>query len=208
MNKSPLLRFTAVAMLLLSAACATKNPQYFTLKTPLSVQAGGTNQDSVYQGFVIKQVDIPLQLDRRQMVLSRSSGAQVQLLNDYQWVSPLGDELQLALQSGLQARLAKPELTTIIAGDKYWLLSLGVSGFDSVLGRRVAQEFSWNLQPRGFQAPSYQCRLVQQAQVSADLEALVQGHQGLLADMMDILAAQMNGKPYQLNSEAQMNCTG
>lgn len=208
MRTTLLSRWSALALLLLCTACATTSPQYYTLKTPLSLQPAASSKEPAYQGFVIKQVDIPLQLDRRQIVLSRDGGAQVQLLNDFQWVSPLGDELQLALQSGLQARLAKPELATVLAGDKYWLLSVAVSGFDSVLGRHVAQEFSWNLQARGFEAPTYQCRFVQQAQTSADLEALVLAHQQLLGNMMDILTAQMNSQSYAGADGVLLSCAG
>lgn len=194
-----------VLVLGLCAACAGPGPQYFTLKPP--VQLSATKSAGLdYQGFVLKHLDLPVQLDRRQMVLLNEGGAQLQLLNDYQWASPLGDEWQLAVSAGLPLRIAKPDLGVPSAGQKYWALSLGVLGFESALGQYVAQEVNWSLQAVGFTAQSFQCRLVQKMPAPGDLTQLVQAHQTLVANLLDILAAQMNDQPYALKSDVFLDC--
>lgn len=196
----------AMLAVLSIVGCASSAPQFYTLRPPLQMQKASVNTDLSFQGFVLKQVDVPLQLDRRQIALGLPASSQLQFLNDHQWASPLGDELQLALVSGLQSKLGLPELSASGVKGAYWQLAVAVTGFDSLLGQRVAQELSWSLLPKGFNAAHYQCRLQQTQAVEGDLPQLVQNHQALLSQFLDVVSDQMQGKPALPSAQQLLSC--
>lgn len=182
-----------LAALGLLSACAGTEPTYYTLLGPLP-SAPSAAPVSGWSGFQLRRVDVPSQLDRRPLVLTVPPGAQVRLLNDSQWASPLPDELSLALVSGLQSRLGVPQLADTAGKTPFWRLDVAVQRFESVYGERSTLELSWTLRPVGFKAPSYQCRWLDSEPASSVAE-LVDAHRRLQSRLADAVAAQMQGTP-------------
>ncbi len=192
----------SVAALL--TACASTTPTYYTL------QAGATTQSAAlpaqeWKGFQLRRLDVPAQLDRRAFVLTQGSGAQVNLLNDSQWASPLPDEMSLALVSGLQDRLGVPQLAGSGAKTPFWQIDVLVQRFESVYGERSTLELSWTLSPVGFAGKTQQCRWLD-SEPASGVPELVQAHRQLQQRWADALAAQMQSKPVPAALSKSMLC--
>lgn len=195
-----------LASLGLLAACAGAQPTYYTLLAPLpSAPAAAPVQG--WAGFQVRRVEVPSQLDRRAVVLTVPPGAQVRLLNDSQWASPLPDELSLALASGLQSRLGVPQLADTGGKAAFWRLDMAVQRFESIYGERAALELSWSLRPVGFKAPAYQCRWLD-SEPASSVSELIDAHRRLQGRLADALAAQMQGKTVPMGLVNSLSCMG
>ncbi|HRL22175.1 MAG TPA: PqiC family protein [Alcaligenes sp.] len=195
-----------VGCLGLLAACAGTQPTYYTLQPPLP-SAPMVDSARNWTGFQIRKVTVPSQLDRRSVVLTVPPGAEVRLLNDSLWASPLPDELALALASGLQARLGAAQLADLGGKAPFWRLDVAVQRFESIYGQQAVLELSWAIQAVGFDAPSYRCRWLD-VEPAASVPELVAAHRLLQGRLADVLAAQMQGKPVPADGVNRISCSG
>ena len=192
----------SVAALL--TACASSTPTYYTLQAGAATQSAALSAQE-WKGFQLRRLDVPAQLDRRAFVLTQGSGAQVNLLNDSQWASPLPDEMSLALVSGLQDRLGVPQLAGSGAKTPFWQIDVLVQRFESVYGERATLELSWTLSPVGFAGKTQQCRWLD-SEPASSVPELVEAHRQLQQRWADALAAQMQAKPVPATLSKSMLC--
>src|SRR5690606_41315783 len=135
---------------LLSACASAPTTRYFSLQSATQ-QAVATEAE--VRAFAVQGVNVPTQLDRRQIVLTLADGQGVQVLNDYQWASPLADEIHQSLSAELSQRLGVPSAQLSRSEDKlaYWRVELRGQRFDTVYEDYVQQDISWRLSPENFE---------------------------------------------------------
>lgn len=188
--------YVFVLALSLSACASAPNTRYFSLQSTEAVES--INSSEAISAVLVDAVHVPIQLDRRQIVLMPSNGQELQVLNDYQWASPLADEIQQGLSAELSQRLGVPSAEQGRAGDglAYWRVNVNVQRFDSVYEQYARQDLSWRISPHAIPgARSQLCRISLQTQAGKGVEGLVQAHQSLQSEFVKVLAQQMSGAP-------------
>lgn len=186
----------ALAFALAGCASAPQS-RYYSLSG-----AGGPASASARTDFAISlsQVDIPEQVDRPQIVLSRDGDAQVTLLNESQWAAPLDDEIRNALSHDLSRRLGVLDVSPQAAPQALplWVLGVTVQRFESVYGRRAVLEATWRQTPRhGAPGKAAVCRAEIQVPVREGMSALVAGHQRALDILAGLMADTLSGQAPQ-----------
>lgn len=177
----------------LSACASVPTTRYFSLQ---SEQTEPIATQRAMQPVLVQSVKVPVQLDRRQMVLTLDDGQGLQVLNDYQWASPLANEMQQGLSAALSERLGVPsaELSRVEDGLAYWRIDVDVQRFDSVFEQYARQDLSWRISPQAIAgATTKLCRISLQTPAAKGVEGLVQAHQALQKDFVKVLVAQMDG---------------
>lgn len=185
--------YVGVALALALSACAsTPLTRHFSLQSEAALEPLGSTST---KAVLVQAINVPTQFDRRNIILTQSDGQEVQVLNDYQWASPLADELHQALSAGLSQRLGVPsaEISRSEDGLPYWRIDVEVQRFDSVFEQYVRQDLSWRLSPNNFDAKTVLCRISLRADAGMGVEGLVKAHQQLQAEFVDVLSQQMQG---------------
>lgn len=195
------LGLSAVALV----GCAAPNSQYYSLQSPASAPPAAVTQ--IADAISVQAVNVPVQVDRPQLVVSRAGAAQVSLLNDSLWAAPLGDEIRQALAGHLSRQLGVPDLDRISApaGLPVWTIRLTVHQFDSIYDTQAKLDASWRLGAinAGSRAQGlpFVCRATAIAPAGSGVDALVQAHQQALAAVSGLIAAQLRqlreGRPAQ-----------
>ena len=176
--------------LLLAACSAMPAPRYFSL---VQEQQAPASQTVASKAVFVQTVNVPAQLDRKQIVLDLGAAQEVQLLNDYQWVAALSEELQQALSVNLTQGLGVPSAEISRQEDRipYWRIDVNVQRFESKYGQSVRQEYSWRLSPVHFQGNTMLCRISLQQPAGPGVEGLAQAHQELVQRFSQVMMQQM-----------------
>ncbi|MCQ9616609.1 PqiC family protein [Paenalcaligenes niemegkensis] len=183
-----------VLTILLLSACATAPPtRHFSLQPDQAL----TTVDAAVpaKAILLQKVMVPTQLDKRQMVLTQVADQEVQVLNDYQWASPLADEIHQALTAGLTQRLGVPSAELSRPEDRveHWRIDVEVQRFDSVFDQYVRQDLSWRISPVNFDGKAQLCRISLRTEAGTGVEGLALAHQRLQSEFIDVMIQQMNG---------------
>lgn len=204
----------------LSACASTPQSRYYTLSGAAQQPPSAAPHEEGRQGLQwpgdarkpsstavsanfaisVSSVEVPQQVDRPQIVLSREGDAQVMLLNDSQWAAPLADEMRNALAQDLSRRLGVLEIEprAAPAGLPLWVLAVTVQRFESVYGRRAVLEATWRQAPRqGARGPAAVCRAAIEVPVQDGMSALVEGHQRAVDTLAGLMADKLSGRPLE-----------
>ncbi|MGO3890280.1 MAG: PqiC family protein [Paenalcaligenes sp.] len=191
-----------VSSLLLAACSTVPAPRFFSL---VQEQPAPVTQ-AANKAVLVQTVKVPAQLDRKQIVLDLGAAQEVQLLNDYQWVAALSEELQQALSVNLTQGLGVPSAEMSRQEDRipYWRIDVDVQRFESKYGQSVRQEYSWRLSPVHFQGATMLCRISLQQPAGPGVEGLAQAHQELVQRFSLVMMQQMqSGKAPQAEGVIQ-----
>lgn len=198
-----LMMLGAVAAL---GACASAPLHYYTLippaggYAPTATKAAISMQPAAFK-FELLPVAVPPQVDQPQLVV-RQGDQGMQMLEGERWIAPLADEVRGALSADLARTLDTQDVSGLPAGSQPVLrIKVDIRRFDSAPGSYALIDASWSLRvAKGDGALA--CTSQVTAQVGPGYDALVQGHQQLLAQLADQIASA--ARPFA--DGKQVNC--
>ncbi len=166
------------------AGCASPPMHYYTL---VPVATGSTPQMSAPVPFELLPVSVPAQVDVPQLVI-RQGGQDVAVLNGERWIAPLADEVHAALAADLAGQLGSQDLSGLPGNGKSRLrIKLDLRRFDSIVGQAARVDAVWSVRSlEGGATVTCTSRLSEP--VGPGYQALVQGHQQVMARLADEVA--------------------
>lgn len=189
----------AGAAIIMASGCAAPPViQYYTLSPALAQAPGRDAAQSATSAksyaIDVQPVIVPEQVDRPQIVISRSGGTEVQPLNSSLWAAPLSEEIRTALSGDLVRQLGVLDIAVRGAPNKLpiWKVYLTVQRFDSVYDQRAVLDATWRLTPVNQTGQKVIiCRAQAQIPVEPGVAGLVAGHQEALRRIATAIAAQL-----------------
>jgi uncharacterized lipoprotein YmbA len=179
------------AALLALAACTTSTAptRFYTLST--STPATQPVHREAPLLVEIPPVRVPDRLARPQIVV-RASGAdsaQVRILEHERWASHFNYELHDALASAITAHLDAVDVSRsgLPVGAAGYRIAIELVQLDAVLDETLQARFSWRI--HGSQQRNAVCQLSLTAPAGAGVGGMVQGLQGLVAELAQQIAA-------------------
>lgn len=172
------------------AGCASAPLHYYTLMTPAGSTAGNAAAPAPYP-FELLPVGVPAQVDVPQLVV-REGGQGVQPLDGQRWIAPLGDEVRGALAADLARALGVADMSGLPGnGQPRLRIKLDVRRFESVPGNHALIDAAWSLRLTGGSGgqDALACSSRISEPVAAGYDALVAGHQQVLAALAGRIAA-------------------
>jgi uncharacterized lipoprotein YmbA len=174
-------------------ACASAPLHYYTLiqpaggYVPTATRAAIPAQPAAFK-FELLPVAVPPQVDQPQLVV-RSGDQGMQMLEGERWIAPLADEVRGALSADLARTLETQDVTGLPVGNQPVLrIKVDVRRFDSAPGNYALIDAAWSLRALKGEG-TLACTTQVTTQVGAGYDALVQGHQQLLAQLADQIAS-------------------
>jgi uncharacterized lipoprotein YmbA len=165
-------------LMLACCGCASAPVSYYTLIPPPA--SSNTEAESTCCIIEIRNVRIPPQVDRAELVIRRSD-EQFDLLSNDLWIAPLRDEVRGALLNDIHDKLPQRR-----SGDgeraRKFVVFIDVSRFESEPAKYALIEAEWRVaradEPKSI-APV--CKTLAQVPVTGGVSGLVQGYQQALS---------------------------
>jgi hypothetical protein len=177
---------SALAALVWLAGCGTPaTPQTYSLLPAAGALAPEAQRsaDATPLPVDVEALVLPAAVDQPQWLL-RLPDQRLLLLEQTQWVSPLGDELRAALRDSLARRWA-----TTAAQPPAWRLRLALTRFESALGGQALWEGHWTLRPGSAPAAAgaaaIDCALRIREPAGPGLPALAEAHRRAMLRLAD-----------------------
>ena len=171
------------------AGCSSAPIRYYTL-TPPPDDTAAAPQSSI--AIDVRVVHTPPQLNRTELMV-RTGPAEVALLDNERWASPVKDEIRDALRLELQRRLgAETALRPAIAK---LMVIVDVQHFEAELGRHALIEASWSLVlaqgPETDGGRAATCTLHADEKIAAGYAAMASGYQKDIAALAAAVVAEL-----------------
>jgi uncharacterized lipoprotein YmbA len=200
------LRF-ALALLVGIAACTSAPVRYYTLIPPPGKTSPASQTTLIID---VRAVHTPPQLNRTELMV-RTGPAEVTLLENERWASPVHDEIKNALRLELQRRLgrvtgARPAWTKLS-------LDIDVQQLEAELGRYALLEVSWSATLSGTGAPSANarattCTFQSDEKIRAGYAGMVEGYQREMAALADAITDVVTRPPSGIDASCQESIAG
>ena len=198
----------AVAWLVsVGVGCTSAPVRYYTL-TPTSDNTMPVSQTALRVD--VRLVHTPPQLNRAELMV-RTGPAEVTLLENERWVSPLRDEITDALRFELQRRLGgatgfRPAFAKLT-------LDIDVQHLEAEFGRYALIEVSWSATLSGTGQPSNDarttaCRFRADEKIRTGYAAIVEGYQREIAALADDIVAALTSPPSGIDAPCQKSIEG
>ncbi|WP_211452944.1 PqiC family protein [Collimonas antrihumi] len=184
-------RFSAIAIALLLAGCASPPTRFYTLSAPLAAPAPAIQSARLF--IDVAPVTLPERLARPQLVV-RSAGSasstRVDILEQERWSAPFNSELRDALASSIANRLGAIDVSRSgrPTDQPVYRIAVELREFDAVPGEKVQATYGWTIS-RSDNSRSSACQLSVTEAVASGIDALVLGVQRTVADAADGIAA-------------------
>jgi uncharacterized lipoprotein YmbA len=185
------LRLVVAWFLIAGAGCTSAPVHYYTL-TPRPEALPSETALAID----VRIIHTPPQLNRSELII-RTGPAEVTLLENERWASPVKDEIRDALRLELQRRLGR--MGGLRTASAKLTLDLDVQHFEAELGRHTLIEVSWNatlsaLGPRPDGARpdgprETRCTFHADEEIQAGYAGIVEGYQREIAALADAIAA-------------------
>lgn len=166
----------ALAALLL-AGCASAPAQYYTLVRPAAAPSAPSDLR-----IDVLPVTVPTQVDVPQLVI-RQSDTEVALVENQQWIAPLGQEVRAAIAAELVTSLGAQDLSGTLRAPSAapaYRIRLDLRRFDSSPGRSVLIEAVWSVRRSAREHDPAVCISRVEQPAAAGYPALVEAHQRAL----------------------------
>jgi uncharacterized lipoprotein YmbA len=123
----------------------------------------------------------------------RTGPAEIALLENERWASPVKDEIRDALRLELQRRLgANSELRTVIAN---LTITVDVQRFEAELGRHALMEASWSVSSvpgsGTGEGRAATCAFRDDEKIAAGYSAMINGYQRNITALADAVVAEL-----------------
>lgn len=180
---------TAACLTLMLAACSSAPIHFHTLVPPAPNASVSPTTMAPYR-IAVLPVTVPAQVDQPQFVVRQGQGS-VALLENQQWIAPLGDEIRTVVSDELTRRLGAQDIHGIATSDDkpVYRIKLDIQRFESVPSQYTLLSVAWSVQPVDGKGPTLQCTSTIRESVGPGYDALVVGHQQGLLTLADKLAA-------------------
>jgi uncharacterized lipoprotein YmbA len=147
----------------------------------------------------IRNVRIPSQVDRTELVIRRSD-EQFDVLSNDLWISPLRDEIREALLNDVRGNLPQRHAGLEERAQKF-VVFVDVSRFESEPAKYALIEAQWRVErPEDPKSVSPVCKTVAQVHIAGGVSGLVQGYQRAISTIAasitsKLLDIQQGGAP-------------
>ena len=182
------LRFALACLVSVGVGCTSAPVRYYTLTPPpdKTLPASETTLP-----IDVRVVHTPPQLNRSELMV-RTGPAEVTLLENERWASPLKDEIKDALRVELQRRFSRmtglrPDFTKLT-------LDIDVQHLEAELGRYALLEASWSATlfvtgQRSNGARATICAFQADEKIHAGYAGIVEGYQREVAALAEAIVA-------------------
>jgi uncharacterized lipoprotein YmbA len=182
------LRFTVAWLVSAGVGCTSAPVHYYTLVPPPD-EAWPASETIL--AIDVRVVRTPPQLNRSELMV-RTGPAQVTLLENERWASPVNNEIKEALRLELQRRLSR--LTGLRAAFARLTLDIDVQQLQAELGQYVLLEASWSatLSAAGLPcngARTTTCTFHADEKIRTGYSGMVEGYQREIAALADAIVA-------------------
>jgi len=184
-------RYMSVACLALAlTGCASAPIHFYTLVPPASAPPA-TSAAAPYRISVLP-VPIPAQVDQPQIIVRQGQGSMA-LLENRQWIAPLGDEIHTVISDEMSKQLHTQDVYGLAANQEVptYRVHLDVKRFESVPSQYTLLAATWSIDVTGKhdgKTPSLECTSTIRESVGQGYDALVAGHQQGLTALADAMA--------------------
>ena len=205
MNRSYL--WFALALLVSAAGCASAPVRYYTLIPPPDKTSPASQTTLIID---VRFVRTPPQLNRTELMV-RTGPAEVTLLENERWASPVHDEIKNALRLELERRLGR------VAGVRpAWAklsLDIDVQRLEAELGRYALLEASWSASLSGTDPPRANaraaiCTFQAEEKIRAGYAGMVEGYQREIAALADDIVAVLTSHASGIDAPCQKSIEG
>jgi uncharacterized protein len=182
------LRFALASLVSVGVGCTSAPVRYYTLTAP-PAKSSPASQTTL--AIDVRVVHTPPQLSRSELMV-RTGPAELTLLENERWASPVRDEIKDALRLELQRRFnRRPELRPASAK---LALDVDVQQFEAELGQYALFEASWTATlpaagPRSTGARAATCTFQAREEIHAGYAGMVEGYQREIAALADAIVA-------------------
>lgn len=179
------------AALLGLAACTTSTAptRFYTLSSAMPATQPGHREAPLL--VEIPPVRVPDRLARPQIVVQtgRDDSVQVRILEHERWASHFNYELHDALASAITAHLDAVDVSRsgLPTGTASYRIVIELVQLEAVLDETLQARFSWRI--HGSQQRNAVCQLSLAAPAGTGIDGMVQGLQGLVAELAQQIAA-------------------
>jgi uncharacterized lipoprotein YmbA len=201
------LRFALAWLLSVGVGCTSAPVRYYTLAPPpdktLPVSETTLPID-------VRVVHIPPQLNRSELMV-RTGTAEVTLLENERWASPVNDEIKDAVRLELQRRLGRmsglrPAFTKLT-------LDIDVQHLEAELGRSALLEVSWSATLSATGQPSNGARVTTctfhaDEKIHTGYAGMVEGYQREIAALADAIVAVLTSPASGVDAPCQKSIEG
>jgi uncharacterized protein len=182
------LRFALAWLISVCVGCTSAPVRYYTLMPPPDETLPASK---ISFAIDVRVVHTPPQLNRSELMV-RTGPAEVTLLENERWASPVKDEIKDAVRVELQRRLGRmtglrPDFTKLT-------LDIEVQHLEAELGRYALLEASWSATSsstgrRSNGAPATTCTFQADEKIHAGYAGIVEGYQREVAALADAIVA-------------------
>jgi uncharacterized lipoprotein YmbA len=168
--------------------CASAPVSYYTLIP----QATASNTVTVTTCCIIeiRNMRIPPQVDRPELVIRRSD-AQFDVLSNDLWIAPLRDEIRSALLDDIRGKLSQGPPGGEERAEKF-LIFVDISRFESVPAKYALIEAEWRVErAEAPKSPAPVCRTRAQVPIAGGVSGLMQGYRQAIATLASSIAVQL-----------------
>jgi uncharacterized lipoprotein YmbA len=145
------LRYPLILMVGLFAGCKSATVHLYTLEPDSTANPSQIPARPLKDTFILEQVLIPRQIDRKELIL-RTSARELKLLENDNWASPLREEVRHALTADLRLALASPSGATPLDHPPMALISIDIRDWESTT-HSVMLKAEWRLKRLGTTEP-------------------------------------------------------
>jgi len=188
-------------LILACCGCASAPVSYYTLIPPAASASAETS--SACCVIEIRNVRIPSQVDRPELVIRRSDEQLVILSNDL-WIAPLRDEVRGALLNDIRGKLNRAQSGAGERAHKF-VVFVDVRRFESEPSQYALIEAEWRVEPEGSArsgsvAPV--CKTLAEVRIAGGVSGVVQGYQRA----MSTLASSITMKLLDMQQGGALEC--
>ncbi len=203
------LMLTSFTTTLVLASCAANVPtRFYTLSTPVNTTQPVIKTTAI--SIEVLPVNVPERLKRPQLVIS-TQGTQLKILEQDRWSSSFNDELHDVFASGIAAQVGAVDVTRggRVANQPIYRIAITLRQLDAVPGDKIQANFGWTITrldtSSGVSKDTViSCQLTITKPVSNSIDAVVQGMQATVADVVAAISANVTS----LNSSNAAECGG
>jgi len=196
------LRFALAWFVSIGVGCSSAPIRYYTL-TPPPGKALPASETTL--PIDVRVVHTPPQLNRSELMV-RTGPAEVTLLENERWASPVKDEIKDALRLELQRRFSRmtglrPDFTKLT-------LDIDVQHLEAELGRYALLQASWSATSsatgrRSNGARATTCTFQANEKIHAGYAGIVEGYQREIAALADAIVAVVAGPENGIDAACQ-----
>jgi uncharacterized protein len=181
-------RFALACLMCIGVGCTSAPVRYYTLTPPPDKTLPAS--EAIF-AIDVRVVHTPPQLNRSQLMV-RTGRAEVTLLENERWTSPVRDEIKDAVRLELQHRLGR--LTGLRPDFTKLTLDIEVQHLEAELGRYALLEASWSATlsatgQRSNGARATTCTFHADEKIHAGYAGMVEGYQREVAALADAIVA-------------------